>query len=733
MNESLNREDMLQECLARLEAGEPLEAYLAGLPDDDALLLKKAVRLRETTDTALTSARIAAGRRELLKLVQQKQSPPSLSTWLNKLQPRWVLPAALAGGAFAVFSCLVIFSLLAGLAGLQWINSPSNVAQNPTPATGVGTGPSPLAPTATPAPDPESAMLAEARGRVEVQDSSGSWTPAQGGATVKAGQRVRTGELSGVTLAFYDGSRAQVGPNAEVSVDELNAQKTGQRVVALTQWVGESDHDVASSSDPASRYEVRTPSGVGTAKGTAFHVFVSTTLLVRFDVEEGAVSVTSLNVTVIVVAGQSTVIVSGQRPSEPFFRLIGEGKVERLGPNWRIAGRTFQSHENTVVVGQPQVGDWVAFEARLLPQGGQILDRVVLLERALENRFEFSGRVDAIGAGEWTIAGRAVKVDEQTEIDDNLQVGDIVEVRGGVAQDGALRAARIRLLEDETGRPFEFVGVVNAITETVWTISGITVTIDANTRIESGLVVGEVARVQGRVLTDGTWLAQSIGRAEEDEREFVIVGPVVSVEPWIVAGIAFETDDKTEIDDGIEVGDQVRVEGRILNDGRWVAREIERLENEQPRRFHFVGMVTSLNPWVVGGVPLAVDANTVIDGEVTMGALVRVSGVILPDGTWQAETITRLPSNRGCLNLSTVVRSVDANQIVLLDWQVITLDGNVQVVGEIKIATIVIVSGCIREDGTLIIVNVIVIYQLDKLPVIIIQPRDHDDDDDDDD
>lgn len=82
-----------------------------------------------------------------------------------------------------------------------------------------------------------------------------------------------------------------------------------------------------------------------------------------------------------------------------------------------------------------------------------------------------------------------------------------------------------------------------------------------------------------------------------------------------------------------------------------------------------------------------------------------------------------------------MVRSVDANQVVLLDWHTPNLGEGIQVVGELKIATVIIVSGCIREDGTLIIVNIVVIYQLDQLPILIIQPPgdDHHQDDDEDD
>jgi hypothetical protein len=202
--------------------------------------------------------------------------------------------------------------------------------------------------------------------------------------------------------------------------------------------MGESDHAVAKTEDPASRYEVRTPSGTGQAKGTAFHVSVSIAQVVRFDVTEGEVEVSNLDVIVIVVAGQSTTIWAGQAPQPPVFSFRGVGQVAQTGSTWIIAGHSFQTDASTEIVGDPRVGDWVAFIGHLLPDGSRFADRIVLLQRSLENRFTFTGEVEAIGDSEWTVAGKVVRVDDVTRIEPGLVVGDEVEVRGGIAADGTL-------------------------------------------------------------------------------------------------------------------------------------------------------------------------------------------------------------------------------------------------------------------------------------------------------
>ncbi len=50
--------------------------------------------------------------------------------------------------------------------------------------------------------------------------------------------------------------------------------------------------------------------------------------------------------------------------------------------------------------------------------------------------------------------------------------------------------------------------------------------------------------------------------------------------------------------------------------------------------------------------------------------------------------------------------------------QVVHLGGGVTIQGEIQVASVVMVSGCVGEDGTFVISNVIVIAQLQQLPSI---------------
>lgn len=98
-----------------------------------------------------------------------------------------------------------------------------------------------------------------------VTEGHGRWLPPF--YSPAAGQRVRTGALSSATITFFDGSQATLGPQSEISLDELNAQRAadGFRTVVMTQWLGEGEHQVAFRNDGGSRYEVKTPNGFGVA------------------------------------------------------------------------------------------------------------------------------------------------------------------------------------------------------------------------------------------------------------------------------------------------------------------------------------------------------------------------------------------------------------------------------------------------------------------------------------
>lgn len=705
--------DRLQEALARVETGEPLEKVLTGLPGEDAELLRVAAAARSVSYTPRPAERLAAQRQALVEAARSRNASQQTGPAAAPVRRApWAWAAALIGGLALITLC----ATAAASAGALWWWTSQNapVAQAPGAAPrGPIAAATPIA--AAPA-DPQTAILSEVTGLVEASRADGAWRPVQAGAALKAGDRVRTGALSAATLAFFDGSTARLGPQAELAVVALDARRAGPRIVQLRQTAGDSDHDVAKSADPDSIYEVATPSGVGRAKGTQFHVSISTALIVRFAVDEGAVAVTNVSVTVLVVAGQTTLIPApDQPPAEPVFRLTGEGQVQQTGEVWIIAGQSLAVTPETRIVGDPQVDDWVAFEARLSPDGRRLADKITLLRRSLTNRFTFAGSVEAIGADAWTISGRLIRVDALTQVEPGLAVGDDVEVTGGIATDGTFWAASIRRLDTgAAGLPFAFTGVVESQGEPVWVISGISVTVNVSATVEAGLAVGDVVDVRGHIQADGAWLAESITRAVAGTFDFV--GVVITTNPWNVSGVPLAVNAATQIDEGLVTGNRVRARGQVLADGTWLAASLVQLDDGNRHAIRFTAAVESIDPWVIGGVSVTVDARTRIIGAIAVDDLVTVKGNLQPDGVVLAKSITRVSGGNGCASFSAIVSAVTGDNLTLLNGQTIALTSAATVSGQVQVASIVVVTLCVDDAGQSSVVAIVVVFQLDALP-----------------
>lgn len=568
--------------------------------------------------------------------------------------------------------------------------------------------------------DLQGAHLLPVRGLVEQQDQSGGWHAVTARTPISQGQRVRTGALSGAQLIFQDRSRVTLGANTEIKIDELNFQDNRQ-VIMLSQLSGESDHEVASNSGKTTRYQVHTPGGKGEARGTIFHVMITPDLATHFTVEEGSLAVTGQGETVFVDAGQTTMIYTDEPPTDPALRISGEGVVTQIGEIWVIAGQSFSIHENTFIIGSPKVGDIVHVEGRLLADDTRLADLIVLLRISPANRFTLIGEVQEIGEQMWTVAGQTIEIGENTVIDPSIQVGNQVRVEGVILENGAILAEKIQPYGEDGGLPFDFSGVVQTIGTESWTISGVTVAVDENTAIDSGLAAGEVVWVSGWIQVDGTWLARKIRRAIEGERSFEIAGQIESIDPWVVAGISFETREWTDIDPGLKVGDLVRVKGKIQEDGTWVAFEIERIHELPYPLIVIIGTVISTDPWVVSGIPLDVTPETIIEGDIVPGMLVRVEIYLLPDGTWQVFRITALEEFigiPGCMNLTATVVSFDGNRLQLLGWPELVLGEDVEIDGDLRPNSIIVIQLCFNEEGTIVIIQIIIIF----VPEIDIEP-----------
>lgn len=401
MNE---QEQLINDRLEQLEAGGDLEACLIGLPSDAAQSIRLAASLRRMDMPPMSEETAVSQRAALLRLAMAENTKPvesasptawdSFKSWLQqpmlqRTEVRVILPLVLFLFAILVF----------------------NSMRNGT-ATGVDT---------TPRTDAETAILTNINGSVEQQTSDGDWQAITDAAQVQTGTQIRTGNDSTASLLFDDGSHVALSANSTLSVDELLVQPPdqGKRVVVLTQWQGESVHDVATRSDAGSRYEVKSPYGSGTAKGTRFSVSVAETFA-RYLVYEGVVEVVSIDVTVIVTSGKFSTVTPSAPPTPPAFWVSGSGEVTAVGSTWLIGGIGFAVDADTLIIGDPKIGDFVTVEGYLLSDGTRLAKRIVRIDDdddPLLTCFTDIAFVEDVDDDELTISGWPTLDIEDADID----------------------------------------------------------------------------------------------------------------------------------------------------------------------------------------------------------------------------------------------------------------------------------------------------------------------------
>lgn len=129
------------------------------------------------------------------------------------------------------------------------------------------------------------------------------------------------------------------------------------------------------------------------------------------------------------------------------------GTVESISDgSWVIGGRTVAVTSSTEIKGNLQVGDLVKVHASMVD--GVLTAREI--EPAEEDdldddddKDEFVGILEAIDGDVWTIGGRAFTISSATEIEDNLQIGDLVEVELKTDSAGSVFVEEIELADDD--------------------------------------------------------------------------------------------------------------------------------------------------------------------------------------------------------------------------------------------------------------------------------------------
>jgi hypothetical protein len=170
------------------------------------------------------------------------------------------------------------------------------------------------------------AMFSTSGGNVSVMKAgTGSWIEAQVRMCLEPGDIMKSGDSSSAEITCLDGSTIELQAGTEIEVASLATTDTGSTTIVLKQTIGNIIFRVTKLVDPASRYEVETPTGVAAVRGSAMQVYVTedgTTLITNLG---GDIRAAANNVELQVPQGQQCIIRPGQRPELLYLDKIGPG------------------------------------------------------------------------------------------------------------------------------------------------------------------------------------------------------------------------------------------------------------------------------------------------------------------------------------------------------------------------------------------------------------------------
>jgi len=170
---------------------------------------------------------------------------------------------------------------------------------------------------------PATAHFGAVEGEVEVERvSRGAPRKAIGGDALHAGDIVRTRASGRAAVEFHDGSTVTLHPDSILRLDVMRAYAAGLSEVRTGLSPGRAEARVQAQPEQPSRFEIDTPAGITSVRGTDFRVSVpADERTSRTEVLDGKVAVVAAGKEVAVPAGYGTVMRVGEAPGAPIALL----------------------------------------------------------------------------------------------------------------------------------------------------------------------------------------------------------------------------------------------------------------------------------------------------------------------------------------------------------------------------------------------------------------------------
>jgi len=281
------------------------------------------------------------------------------------------------------------------------------------------------------------------------------------------------------------------------------------------------------------------------------------------------------------------------------------GMVDSIAADrWVVSGQALLITPQTVIDGSIGVGNNVKVYATVTADGAVTADKIELpitesstaVPQSTPGSFdesgdEFTGIVEAINGDSWQVSGQTFGFTSQTEVKDNIVVGDMVKVHYLKNADGSMTATEIELAKEATPDPSstslsnqEITGKVEAFSPESWTVKGQVFLVNPQTEIKDAIFLGDVVKVHYITNTDGAFTATEIelagdNQAHNSEKKLTGVLEQISSTQATISGVVVLITPQTVLDSGLVVGQKVKAEVVTGPDGKMTALKIETITN----------------------------------------------------------------------------------------------------------------------------------------------------------
>nr|HNB50647.1 DUF5666 domain-containing protein [Anaerolineales bacterium] len=295
----------------------------------------------------------------------------------------------------------------------------------------------------------------------------------------------------------------------------------------------------------------------------------------------------------------------------------------------------------------------------------------------------------------WMIDGMEFQTHEGTVIFGSPTIGDQVIVQGRLLADGMRLADRIEKQSFALSHQFRLLGLVDAQGVSQWTIAGQEVYVNAETHIDQNVKLGSRVLARGYFRANGEFLTTNIQVLDESSA-FTFSGLVERIDGETWTISEIPILIRTEISN--QTGIQV---GDMVHIAGLLLPdgtwEAQEIEKiSVPGRFEFMGSIQGIDPWVVQGVSLEVHAQTHIGPEIVLGTQVRVEGQVLEDGTWLTSEIQNLEAGQNTLIFVGLVENMSP---WVVNGTPLRVTEQTVILGEVKTFSLVRVYARMTEEG----------------------------------